>query len=174
MPAGAAIRAIGAAPMFDVLSGNRMETAMRSMLVLATAAIVCALPLDGRADAPAPPQGVRSTWSGVYTKVQAERGRATYAAKCSKCHGESLAGNPPAPALRGAGFIARWNGQSVRDIHSRIRSTMPLDLPGSLARPETFDVVSYLFQANGFPDGSAELSGMPADLQQITITAQSK
>ena len=146
---------------------------MRICMVLVAAAVAYALPLAVRADAPAPQEAARSVWSRVYTKAQAERGRATYVAKCSKCHADSLAGNPPAPALRGAGFIARWNGQSVRDIHSRIRSTMPLDVPGSLTREETFDVVSYLFQENGFPDGGAELSGMPADLQQIKITAQS-
>ena len=144
---------------------------MRNWFVFAAAVGVCALPLAGRADAPTPQQEARSAWSGVYTKAQAERGRATYAAKCSKCHAESLAGNPPAPPLRGAGFIARWNGQSVRDIHSRIRSTMPVDAPGSLTRPETFDIVSFLLQVNGFPDGGAELAGMPADLQLIKITA---
>lgn len=140
-------------------------------VTLAAAAIAAVLPVVGRADEQSP-QEMRSVWSGVYTKEQADRGRATYLGKCAKCHAESMAGNPPAPALKGTGFTARWNGQSVRDIQSLIRSTMPLDLPGSLTREETFDIVSYFFQANGFPAGEKELSGLPAELKQIRITLQ--
>jgi mono/diheme cytochrome c family protein len=141
------------------------------VLVAVAVAVGCALPLAGRAGEPEP-QEERNVWSGVYTKEQADRGHAIYLGKCAQCHAESLAGNPPAPALRGGGFVARWNGQSVRDIHSRIRSTMPLNAPGELTRPETFDLVSYLFQSNGFPAGTRELSGLPAELQQIKITLQ--
>jgi quinoprotein glucose dehydrogenase len=144
---------------------------MMIRVTLAAAAIAAVLPVVGGADEQSPPE-MRSVWSGVYTKEQADRGRASYLGKCAKCHAESLAGNPPAPALRGTGFTARWSGQTVRDIHSIVRSTMPLDLPGSLTREETFDIVSYLFQTNGFPAGEQELSGLPAELKQITITLQ--
>jgi len=152
---------------------NRRKPAMKSWVLATSLYVACALPLAVCADVPAP-QETRSVWSGVYTKEQAERGRVTYLGRCAQCHAENLAGNPPAPPLRGTSFAARWNGQSVRDIHSRIRSTMPVDEPGSLSREETFDIVSYLFQANGYPGGASELSGMPTDLQQIKITAQNE
>ena len=145
---------------------------MRIWMVLAAAAVAFVVPLAGVADATAPQEAASSVWTGVYTTEQADRGRAIYLGKCAQCHAENLVGNPPAPALRGAGFTARWAGQSVRDIHSRIRSTMPLNEAGSLTRQETFDVVSYLFESNGFPAGDKELSGLPAELQQIRITTQ--
>ncbi|MGE3595709.1 MAG: c-type cytochrome [Dehalococcoidia bacterium] len=144
---------------------------MMIRVAVAAAAIAIVLPVVGGADEQAPAE-LRTVWSGIYTKEQAERGRATYLSKCAKCHAESLAGNPPAPALKGTGFTTRWNGQTVRDIQSLMRSTMPLDLPGSLTREETFEIASYIFQENGFPAGEKELAGLPAELKQIQITPQ--
>jgi len=115
-------------------------------------------------------QGKTDVWAGVYTKEQGERGHALYLEKCAKCHTESLTGQPPAPALRGTGFMLNWNGKSVRDLQSRIRSTMPADQPGSLTRPESFEVAAFLLSANGFPAGASELAGTPAQLSEILIT----
>jgi len=115
-------------------------------------------------------QSKTDVWAGVYTKEQGERGHALYLARCAKCHTESLAGQPPAPALRGTGFMLNWNGKSVRDLQSRIRSTMPADQPGSLTRPESFEIAAFLLSANGFPAGTSELAGTPAQLSEILIT----
>jgi quinoprotein glucose dehydrogenase len=107
--------------------------------------------------------------AGLYSKSQAERGRTVYVAKCATCHMEGLTGRPPAPALRGSGFMGKWQGQSVRALYSRIRTTMPNNAPGSLSRAETLDLVAFLFKANGLPPGAQELAGTAAELQQITI-----
>ena len=112
----------------------------------------------------------RSIWAGVYTNGQAQRGRTAYLAKCANCHRDNLAGSPMAPALVGAGFLLMWDGKSVRDFYGRIRTTMPSDLPGSLSREATMDILAYLLQANGLPAGLEELEGSAEALQQIRIT----
>jgi len=109
---------------------------------------------------------------GFFTNEQAQRGQTVYIARCASCHTETLIGRPPAPALRGAGFMSKWRGKTVRDLYSRIRTTMPNDAPGSLSRGETLDLVAYFFQANGLPEGVAELAGSAAELQKIRITLQ--
>ena len=40
----------------------------------------------------------RSTWDGVYTKAQADRGK-TYTRQCLECHGDDLEGDPENPPL---------------------------------------------------------------------------
>ena len=111
----------------------------------------------------------KSIWVGVYTNGQAQRGRTAYLAKCASCHRDDLAGSSMAPALVGTGFLLMWDGKSVRDFYGRIRTTMPGDLPGSLSREETLDILAYLLQANGLPAGHEELEGSAEALQQIRI-----
>ena len=43
-------------------------------------------------------------WDGVYSAAQAERGRAVYEARCSRCHGNDLNG-VSGSALAGEGFV---------------------------------------------------------------------
>ena len=111
-----------------------------------------------------------NVWLGVFTNPQAQRGHTAYLATCATCHTETLTGRPPAPALRGSGFVLRWDGKTVRDFYGRIRTTMPTDAPGSLSRQDTLDIVAYLFQVNGFPAGVDELAGSAVELQKTKIT----
>ena len=55
----------------------------------------------------------RTTWDGVYTEAQAARGEKVYAAKCVKCHLETMLGDGTATALTGTGFAANWEGVSI-------------------------------------------------------------
>jgi S-disulfanyl-L-cysteine oxidoreductase SoxD len=107
-------------------------------------------------------QGVAS--AGVYTNGQAARGRALYQARCASCHGGALAGEDTNPPLAGGRFLANWSGQSIGALARRIRSTMPLEDPGSLTLRQTTDVVAYMFQANAFRGGKVEL---PPDAEQL-------
>ena len=61
-------------------------------------------------------------------------------------------------------------GKSVRDFYTRMRTTMPVDTPGSLSREETLAITAYLFQANGFPGGIRELAGTPQELDEIELS----
>jgi quinoprotein glucose dehydrogenase len=111
----------------------------------------------------------RSVKDGVYSAAQAARGKAIYAARCSACHGAGLEGADVAPTLAGPRFLDNWQGQSVGDLAGRIRTTMPLDDPGSLGPAQSVDVIAYLLEANRFPAGAAELPGASQDLGQIRM-----
>ncbi len=79
-----------------------------------------------------------------------------------------------APALRGEAFLAKWNGLSAGELFSRIRRSMPLDHPASLSNETNTDLVAFIMQMNGFPQGNREL---PADLdvmETIQIVSQKK
>ncbi|MDE0001794.1 MAG: cytochrome c [Rhodospirillaceae bacterium] len=128
---------------------------------------VLALSMAVSADVPVAERGI---WGGIFTNQQAQRGREQYLEQCSECHLENLVGRFPAPPLRGDGFLSRWYGKSVRDFYTRMRTTMPVDTPGSLSREETLAITAYLFQANGFPGGIRELAGTPQELDEIELS----
>ena len=89
---------------------------------------------------------------GVYSAAQAAEGQTIYMAKCSTCHLESLGGGMnESPALKGRPFVADFENKPLRNLYSRILSTMPLNDPGSLSDKEALAVVAYLLMENGFP-----------------------
>ena len=88
----------------------------------------------------AAPQESASVWDGVFTDEQAKRGEVAYRQECSNCHGPELEGADMTPPLIGGGFTANWNDLSVGDLYERIRTTMPLDKPGTLSRQQNADV----------------------------------
>ena len=113
----------------------------------------------------------RSSWGGIFTAAQAERGHQLFSANCAKCHGANLAGDEMAPQLAGPDFLSNWNGENVSDLVDRIHTTMPADDPGKLSTAQATDIASYILSANQMPAGAAEL---PRDQQvqaQIRIDA---
>jgi mono/diheme cytochrome c family protein len=129
-----------------------------------------------RAAAPVPgnaSQGsMKSIWDGVYTEAQAERGKAQYVEHCASCHSENLQGGDEAPGLASEAFLAPWIDLSVGDLYERIRISMPQDRPGLLSRAAYADILAYMFKANRFPAGEAELASETAALKQIGITVK--
>jgi len=113
---------------------------------------------------------VRSIWSGVYTAQQADRGKAVYLDTCAGCHGAGLLGNDEIPPVKGPHFMSDWDTQSVADLVARIRSTMPIDNPGSVSTANATDLVAFLLQANDVPAGSSELSANAGFQTQIRIS----
>ena len=108
--------------------------------------------------------------NGVFTDEQAKRGKEVYLAHCATaCHQPNLVGSGPAPDLAGADFLARWEDLSLADLHKKIRTTMPMIKPGSLAPDDYLAVMAYLLEANGFPAGSSGLTADAAALGAITI-----
>jgi mono/diheme cytochrome c family protein len=114
----------------------------------------------------------RSVQDGVYTKQQAERGKAIYGEQCSRCHGEGLNGGDGSPELSGASFVSRWNGNTVGALFEFIRKTMPTDDPGNLSTRQTADLTSYILSSNGFPAGEKELENSAAALNDIRFDAK--
>jgi quinoprotein glucose dehydrogenase len=116
-------------------------------------------------------QGPRTVWDAVYTDGQAARGAALYGERCAACHGDTLTGVEAAPALTGAVFSATWEGVTLGDLAERIRTSMPLDAPGSLSRRQTSDLLAHMLRVGGFPSGAVELAADAAVLGQIVVRA---
>ncbi len=114
----------------------------------------------------------RTVWTGVYTSAQAQRGRVYYGQRCAVCHGTGLEGADVNPALAGTGFTGKWRGQSVGQLVNRIRTTMPLDEPGSMTATQAADVTAYLLMRNRYPAGAAELPRGATQQNTIRITAR--
>jgi len=118
-------------------------------------------------------QSTTGIWEGVFTEVQAARGEEAYTARCASCHAIDLRGNSNSPSLLGMSFMFLWEGRSVGELFTKMRTDMPSDQPGSLPASIYLDILTYVLQANGFPAGSAELTSNPAALNDLIITAQS-
>ncbi|MFN7984285.1 MAG: c-type cytochrome [Vicinamibacterales bacterium] len=102
-----------------------------------------------------------SVKDGLYSAEQATRGRAAYERACAECHMPDLAGHEYAGALAGYGFQLKWQDASVAELYGRIRS-MPLGRPGWLTSQEYLDILAYVLQKNGYPEGQNELTGAVA------------
>jgi quinoprotein glucose dehydrogenase len=110
-----------------------------------------------------------SVWDGVYSDAQAARGETAYRQACANCHGPELEGADMTPGLTGGVFTSNWNDLTLGDLFERIRTTMPLDKPGSLSRQENADLVAFLLKVNQWPVGTTELSRELGALKQIRI-----
>jgi S-disulfanyl-L-cysteine oxidoreductase SoxD len=107
---------------------------------------------------------------GVYSPAQAAEGQKVYVAKCSTCHLESLGGGiNESPALKGRPFISNFEGKPLRNLYSRILSTMPLNDPASLSDKEALAVVAYLLMQNGFPSSPDRSLANPDSLNNIEV-----
>src|SRR5688572_26571122 len=125
---------------------------MRSTAFLALAAM-CSGAVALTPQAPAQP----GIWQGVYTTAQAERGRATYATTCLRCHNPDLSGDR-GPALKGERFMTSWGGGSVTRLFEKIRDTMPPFATSTLDDQAKLDVVAFILQTNGFPAADKQLA----------------
>lgn len=133
-------------------------------LILATAVAVPSIALSQATTG-------RTVWSGVYSAAQGERGTAAYAQHCASCHGDSLAGGDQAPPLTGGQFLANWTGQNAGALFTRIRTTMPMDSPGSLGGATVASIEAMILARNGFPSGPTDLPPDTAGQSAIAITA---
>jgi S-disulfanyl-L-cysteine oxidoreductase SoxD len=116
--------------------------------------------------------GPRTVWDGVYTDAQAERGKAIYFEKCTRCHGPTLmGGGEGAGPLQGSTFGGNWNGVPLGEMLDRMRSSMPLDKPATLSRQQSADVLAFIFSVNKFPSGKTELSRQAEILNLIQFKA---
>jgi cytochrome c len=114
----------------------------------------------------------KSVWDGVYTQVQADRGKTAYAEQCASCHGAELSGGEMAPPLAGGEFTSGWDGLTVGDLFERIRVSMPQNAPGSLSGQQNADILAFMLAQNKFPAGQTELAKETAALKQIKFEAK--
>jgi cytochrome c553 len=102
----------------------------------------------------------------VYSAGQAARGQQLYKAQCAACHGNAMEGTS-GPPLVGDGFLSNWSAQPLTSLVGKIQKTMPFNVPGSLSRNQSTDLVAYVLQVGKFSSGQAELS--EAALGQIVF-----
>jgi mono/diheme cytochrome c family protein len=112
-----------------------------------------------------------STWSGVYSEAQAKLGEAAYVKNCSECHGQDLAGDGFAPALKGPEFMSNWNGLTLGDMFERVRVSMPPNNPNAVTPKEKVEIIAYLLKQAAFPTGEADLPGTQDALKAIKFEA---
>lgn len=137
----------------------------RTMLRLRRVGVMCALmvlPAWAGASYTSPTRDTtardRTTWDSIFTPEQAGRGETTYRQLCARCHMDNLAGADEAVELTGSAFLGAWNGQTLADLHERIRTSMPTDTPGVYSREEVTDVIAHVLRFNGFPAGNTPLT----------------
>jgi quinoprotein glucose dehydrogenase len=112
-------------------------------------------------------QGPTSVLGGVYTEEQAKRGAPIYAEQCAACHGETLTGSDPIPALAGADFQTHY--KNVGELFDKISASMPAMAPGSLTGAQVAEVVAYMLSVNKYPAGTTALADKAEQLAQIKI-----
>src|SRR3982750_3161709 len=134
-----------------------MMSLVRLLLVMTPIAVIPLLSATTRVS----PRMDRTTWDSIYSTAQAGRGESSYAKTCARCHGAALGGGDEATPLAGSAFLGNWNGQTVGDLQKGVIETMPSDTVGIYDRKLVTDVIAFLFKANGFPAGAAELSIEP-------------
>jgi len=114
-------------------------------------------------------QAASSTRDGVYTVEQAQQGKASYGKQCSMCHRPDLEGMGQNLPLVGDDFLNNWDDQTLADLSTKIRTSMPASKPGSLTQTETVQLIAYILSANKFPAGKTELPIDPSKLKAIHI-----
>src|SRR5215475_5819965 len=109
---------------------------------------------------------VRSVSDNVYSTAQAARGQEIYKGQCAGCHGNAMEGTS-GPPLVGDSFLSNWSGRPLANLVDKIEKTMPFNQPGSLTRPQSIDIASFILQSGKFPAGQTELN--EAALGQIAF-----
>jgi mono/diheme cytochrome c family protein len=108
----------------------------------------------------------RTVADGVYTETQANRGAAAYESACSGCHRADL-GGATGPALKQERFAKVYAGKDLRALFTKIATTMPRNMPASLADDVYLDIVAHVLRENGFRSSDEELTADALDDIQI-------
>ena len=108
----------------------------------------------------------RTVADGVYTDAQANRGAAAYESACSGCHRADL-GGATGPALKQERFAKVYAGKDLRALFTKIATTMPRNMPASLADEVYLDIVAHVLRENGFRSSDEELTADALDDIQI-------
>ncbi len=138
----------------------------RLTLAVAGAALLMSL----AAAALAQPAGKPAS-AGAFSKAQADHGAEVFQAQCARCHGNSMEGLDVAPPLTGARFMGNWLGQPIGALAARIRTSMPLDMPGTLGLGDSAALTAAILSANGYPAGPTDMPTSPSQLQAYPIEA---
>jgi mono/diheme cytochrome c family protein len=129
---------------------------MMQRVLLAVAIAGLSIGIVAAAQAPS-----KTTYDGVYSAAQAERGKKTFGEKCSGCHETSR--------FSGDTFHEAWDGKALKEIWDIASGTMPEDNPGSLKQEEYADIIAYFLSMNDYPAGDADLQPGAASMAAIKV-----
>lgn len=99
--------------------------------------------------------------TSVFTKAQADAGRATYKNGCASCHTPDLGGTAEYPQLAGDDFMSAWRTRTSKDLYEFIHATMPPEGP-MLTSEQALGLVALILQENGATPGTTALTGTTA------------
>lgn len=119
-------------------------------------------------------QSGKTTSDGVYTQAQADKGHDLYTQQCATCHGAQMEGSGQNPPLKGDAFLSNWSGQTLGDLYTTIKTTMPATKPGSLESGQVAQLIAYILSTNSYPAGPVELPDSTDGLKAIQIAAPAK
>jgi alcohol dehydrogenase (cytochrome c) len=96
----------------------------------------------------------------------ADASKTVYASRCAKCHGPNGQG-VTGPALAGSGAnLGKYN--TAQGLLSFMSVSMPFDAPGSLARQDYLNILSWLLVQNSYVSASTTFD--PNQLNSIQLT----
>jgi cytochrome c5 len=127
-------------------------------------------PIPLRFDSSSGARMIRSTAANLpaatYFPAQAERGEAVFRRTCAMCH--------PTEEFVGQRFVESWNDRRLFDFFALVRSTMPLNDPGSLKDDEYLAILAYLLKANHARAGLDSLRPDTTALRSHKIAVRSQ
>jgi nitrate/TMAO reductase-like tetraheme cytochrome c subunit len=107
--------------------------------------------------------------SGWYTVEQAASGKTLFGDSCSGCHGSRLEGGD-GPALSGVPWQQRLGGAKLLTVWGEIKGPMAEYAGKTFTTQQSLDILAYLLQQNGLPDGAQPL----ADTRELSNTLPEK
>jgi len=91
---------------------------------------------------------------------------AGYGRHCASCHGADLEGSQSGPALKGAAFEARWNGQAAAAFATYVETRMPPVGAGTLGGRVYAEIEAHVLAVSGLAATNGRLAtttAVPAD-----------
>src|SRR5689334_2493267 len=131
----------------------------------AVVALVVVAAFSVRAVAFTPQTGDKPAAAPAYTDEQSNRGEAIYTKACGPCHEDKSL----APLLQGEPFAKNWSDKTVGALFTKIRSTMPLQDPGTLTDQQAIDLVAYILKLNHLSAGQEALPTDAAALAALSL-----
>ncbi|WP_332713928.1 c-type cytochrome [Pelagibacterium mangrovi] len=148
---------------------DNMSAEQRAALEVAQAEANETADEAGSEDAAADAGGERTIFDGVYTAAQAERGQGFFGSDCASCHSNTARGSSAAPGLIGYTLDNKYADRPLFDYYDYMRANMPPGNAGWFTDQEYADIVAYLLQLHGAPEGDTELEGTDEALAAIMV-----
>lgn len=100
-----------------------------------------------------------TTRDGVFTPIQAARGKIVYDRNCLACHAKESFRQTLQP----------WHKRSLRSLFDSVSKTMPANNAGALTPQEYSDVLAYIFAISGAPAGDKAWHYNDGSMNDIVI-----